>query len=64
MSVLELKQEITGLHKREREEIQAYLVRLKHGTREWKQAAAQRIRGMRKGKGFTTEDLKARLRLR
>ena len=61
MSVLQLKQEITGLAKREREEIHAYLVRLKHETREWKQTTAHRIRGMRKGKGVTAEQLEARL---
>ena len=63
MSVLELKQEITRLNKRQREEISAYLVRLRHDTPEWKQSAARRVRGMRKGKGLTSDQLKARLGL-
>lgn len=61
MSVLELKQEIHRLNKRERAEICAYLVRLKHDTPEWKRATAERIRGMRKGKAVTPEELSARL---
>jgi hypothetical protein len=61
MSVLQLKQEITRLDKRGREEIFAYLVRLKHETPEWKQAAARRLRAMRKGKGVTLAQLEARL---
>jgi len=61
MSVLELKQEITRLNKRQREEIGAYLVRLKHETAEWKQIAARRVRAMRKGRGVAPETLEARL---
>lgn len=63
MSVLELKQELTRLTKREREEIYAYFVRLQHDTPEWKRAAAQRIRAMKKGKAVTAEELENRLRL-
>ncbi len=61
MSVLELKQEITRLDKRGREEIFTYLVRLKHETPEWTQAAARRLRSMRKGKGVDLAGLEARL---
>jgi hypothetical protein len=52
MSILALKQEITRLSKRGRQEIFAYLVRLKHDTPEWKRATARRLREMRKGKAF------------
>jgi len=62
MSVLELKQEITRLNKRGREEIHAYLVHLKHTTPEWRQAAARRIRGMKNGKGVTALEMENRLR--
>jgi hypothetical protein len=62
MSVLELKQEITRLNKRSREEIHAYLVHLKHATPEWRQAAARRIRGMKNGKGVTALEMENRLR--
>jgi hypothetical protein len=61
VSVLKLKQEISRLTKREREEIHAYLVRLRHDTPEWKHAAAQRIRAMKKGRGLTAAQLEARL---
>jgi hypothetical protein len=60
MSVLELKQEITRMNRRGREEIYAYLVRLKHETPEWKKAAASRIRAMKKGAGVTAEEMETR----
>jgi hypothetical protein len=60
MSVLELKQEITRLNKRGREEIHAYLVHLKHNTPEWRQATARRIRGMKNGKGVTALEMENR----
>jgi hypothetical protein len=62
MSVLELKQEITRLNKRGREEIHACLVHLKHNTPEWRQAAARRIREMKNGKGVTALEMENRLR--
>jgi hypothetical protein len=62
MSVLELKQEITRLNKRGREEIYAYLVRLKHQTPKWRQDTARRIRAMQNGKGVTSIEIEKRLR--
>lgn len=62
MSVLELKQEITQLRQSEREELHAYLVRFKHETAEWRQAAARRIRAMKRGEGVTAEEMEARLK--
>ncbi len=62
MTVLELKEEISRLSKRGRQEIYAYLVRLKHETPEWKRAAARRIRHMRKGRVTTAEQMATRLR--
>jgi hypothetical protein len=61
MSILALKQEITRLSKQGRQEIFAYLVRLKHDTPEWKRATARRLREMRKGKGVSSDELEARL---
>jgi hypothetical protein len=61
VSVLELKQEITRLDKRGQEEIRAYLVRLRHETPEWKRDAARRIRAMKKGSAFTSQEMEARL---
>jgi hypothetical protein len=61
MSVLELKQEITRMNRRGREEIYAFLVRLKHESPEWRRAAAGHIRAMKKGRGVTAEEMESRL---
>ena len=61
MSVLELKQEITRMNRRGREEIYAFLVRLKHETPEWRRTAAGRVRAMKKGRGVTAEEMESRL---
>ncbi|MBI5766512.1 MAG: hypothetical protein HZA93_01865 [Verrucomicrobia bacterium] len=60
MSLLELKQRISRLSQRERSELQAYLIRLRHGTPAWKRATARRIREMKAGKFTTIEELEAR----
>lgn len=62
MSVLELKQELTGLSRRDLEEVHAYLVRLKHECQGWKRATARRIRNMQKGRGVSAAQIEARLR--
>jgi hypothetical protein len=61
MSLLELKQEVSRLNKRERRELQAYLIRLRHNTPEWKKATAKRIKAMQAGRRVTAEDLEARI---
>jgi hypothetical protein len=61
MSVLQLKQEITRLTKQDRDEIFAYLVRLKHETAQWRREAARRIRAMKKGRGITSEEIESRI---
>jgi hypothetical protein len=61
MSMLELKQAVSQLSKREREELQAYLIRLRHNTPEWKRATAKRIRAMKSGKRVSAEELEARI---
>lgn len=50
MSLLELKQAASRLSKRDRKELHAYLIRLRHSTPEWRQATAGRIRAMKAGK--------------
>jgi hypothetical protein len=60
MSVLQLKQGISRLNKRERQEIQLYLLRLKRSTPAWKKATAKTIREMQAGKFTTIEGLEAR----
>jgi hypothetical protein len=62
VSVLELKQEVARLNKHGREEIQAYLLHLDHVTPAWRQAAARRIREMKKGRGMSALELERRLR--
>ena len=64
MSILALKQEITRLSKRGRQEIFAYLVRLKHETPEWKRVTARRLRAMKRGRAVSSEELEARLSAR
>jgi hypothetical protein len=61
MSLLELKQEVCRLSKRERGALFAYLVRLKHETPEWKRATAQRIRAVKTGRGVSAAQLEARM---
>jgi hypothetical protein len=61
MSLLELKQEVTRLSKRERQELHACLIRLKHNTPAWKKATAKRIRAMQAGRRVTAEELEARI---
>ena len=61
MSVLEVKQALSKMSKRERREIQAYLIRLRHSTPEWKRTTAKRIQEMKTGKFTTAEELEARI---
>jgi hypothetical protein len=61
MSILELKQAASRLSKRERQELHAYLIRLRHNTPEWKRATARKIRAMQAGKRVSAEELEARI---
>lgn len=61
MSVLELKQQISKLSVRERQEIQLYLLRLKRETPAWKKATARKVRDIQAGGGASLEALEARL---
>jgi hypothetical protein len=58
MSILELKQRVSRLSLRERQELQLYLLRLKRQTPAWKRATAKRIRDMQAGKFTTLEKLR------
>lgn len=64
MSVRELKQAVSQLKKSERQELFAYLVRLKHETPEWRRATAKRLGEMRRGKVVSAEALAARVACR
>ncbi len=61
MSLLEMKQAASRLSKRDRQELHAYLIRLRHNTPEWKRATAARIRAMRAGKRVSAEEIEARM---
>ena len=61
MSIRELKQAASRLYKREREELQAYLIRLRHNTPQWKRATAKRIRAMQAGKRVSADELETRI---
>ena len=61
MSILELKQAASQLSKREREELHAYLIRLRHNTPAWKRTTAKRIRTMQTGKRVSIEELESRI---
>ena len=61
MSILELKQAACQLSKRERQELHAYLIRLRHSTPEWRRKTARTIRAMQTGKRVSAEELEARI---
>lgn len=60
MSILELKQAVSGLSKREREEFHAYLISLRHNTPKRKHTTARSIRSMQAVKGLSSEELRLR----
>jgi hypothetical protein len=61
MSVLEVKQAISKMSKQEREQVQLYLIKLRHSTPAWKRATAKTIREMQAGKFTTLEQVEARI---
>ena len=61
-ALLSLKQQLTKLSERERREIAAFLIRLRHESPEWKRRTAKTIREMQAGKQTSLDDLKKRLR--
>lgn len=61
MSLLELKQAAHRLTKRERQELQAYLIRLRHNTPEWKRRTARTLDAMQAGKRVSAAELEARM---
>jgi hypothetical protein len=61
MTMLQLKQEISRLSARERRELNAYLIRLRHETPTWRKAISKRMREMDAGKKVTVEELERRI---
>lgn len=64
MSILQVKQTLSRMTQRERQEVQLYLLRLKRDTPAWKRATAKKIREMQAGRFTTIEQLEARLKPR
>jgi hypothetical protein len=62
MSILEIKQSISRLSQRERQEVQLYLLKLKRDTPAWRRSTAKKIREMQAGKVTTLAELRGRLR--
>lgn len=64
MTMLQLKQEISRLSTRERRELNAYLIRLRHERPEWKKMISKRMREMDAGKKVSIEALRRRISAR
>ena len=64
MTLLQLKQEISRLSLRERRELNAYMIRLRHERPEWKKMISKRMRDMDGGKKVSLEELERRLAAR
>lgn len=61
MSLLELKQEISRLSLRERRELNAYMIRLRHERPEWRRMISKRMREMDAGKKISLAELERRV---
>ena len=57
MTMLELKQEISRLSVRERQELNAYMIRLRHERPEWRRMISKRMREMDAGKKLSIDEL-------
>lgn len=64
MTLLQLKQEISRLTLRERRELNAYMIRLRHERPEWKKTVSRRMREMDAGKKISLDTLERRLKSR
>jgi hypothetical protein len=62
MTLLQLKQEISRLSLRERRELNAYMIRLRHERPEWKKMISRRMRDMDAGRKVSLEEIERRMR--
>ena len=60
-AMLELKQRVSLLTKSQRRELNAYMIRLRHETPEWRKMTSNRMREMDAGKKISLADLQRRL---
>lgn len=61
MTMLELKQEVSRLSLRQRRELNAYMIRLRHQTPGWRKMISQRMKEMDGGKKVTLAELQQRM---
>ena len=61
MTLLQLKQEISRLSLRERRELNAYMIRLRHERHEWKKRVTRRMRDMDAGRKVSLEEVERRI---
>jgi hypothetical protein len=61
MTMLELKQQVSRLTTRERRELNAYLIRLRHESPQWRRTAGKRLQAMDAGRKVTASELDRRL---
>ncbi|HVS53472.1 MAG TPA: hypothetical protein VHD62_14045 [Opitutaceae bacterium] len=62
MTLLQLKQKISTLSRRERIELNACMIRLRHETPEWRRTVSKRMREMDAGKKISPGELERRRR--
>jgi hypothetical protein len=60
-AMLELKQRVSRLTKSERRELNAYMIRLRHETPEWRKMISRRMREMDAGRKVSLSELERRL---
>jgi hypothetical protein len=64
MTLLQLKQEISRLSVRDRRELNAYMIRLRHERPEWKKLISRRMREMDAGRKVSLTELGRRIAAR
>ena len=64
MTLLQLKQEVSRLSLRERRELNAYMIRLRHERPEWKRMVSKRMREMDSGKKISIGDIERKITAR
>lgn len=64
MTLLQLKQEVSRLSLRERRELNAYMIRLRHERPEWRKMISRRMREMDAGRKVSIAELESRIAAR
>jgi hypothetical protein len=61
MTLLAIKHQMKRLNTRELKELNAYLIRLRHSTPEWRHVTAKKIRAVQAGQFVTAQALEERI---